>query len=329
MEYVKCDICGSDDYHVVAEKGRFGLNVRNVICRQCGLVYVNPRMDEGESADFYSKKYRKLHFDTESPTEAYAQIDDLRAKDRMRFLEDHVSLPPQGYVLDIGSSTGAYLSHLSDRGWAAFGIEPDINFSEFARTRYGLNVFTGMLEEADLREDFFDLIIALHVLEHFRSPKKSLGLINRKLKQGGLLFVEIPNLDKPLRGKLKAFFSNVHFYSFSKNTITELLQMTGFQILWIQETGFMTKDSDFNLRIIARKDSNGKGKVGEIKGEDYREILNRLKKRRRRYFLLSLCGDTWDFTKKLLRMSIQKVLGNRTHNKLLHYLRRIKYRQRA
>lgn len=326
MEYVKCDICGSDDYRVVAEKGRFGLSVRNVICKRCGLVYVNPRMDEKESADFYSKDYRKLYFDTDTPTENYAQIDHLRAKDRFRFLEERVSLPHAGYVLDIGCSTGAYLRHLTDRGWTAFGIEPDINFSEFARSHHGLNVFTGMLEEADLRDDSFDFVIALHVLEHFRSPKRSLDLINRKLKDGGLLFIEIPNLDKPFRGKLKDFFQNVHFYSFNKNTLAELLQMTGFQILWIQETGFMTADNDFNLRIIARKDSNAKEKIGVIQREDYGEILNRLEKRRQRYLLPSLLGDMGDSAKKVLKMLIRTVLGNRANTRLLYYFRKARYR---
>lgn len=53
LKYVNCDLCGKDEYIVVGKKGRFNERVTNVICKDCELVYINPRMTEKETENYY------------------------------------------------------------------------------------------------------------------------------------------------------------------------------------------------------------------------------------------------------------------------------------
>ena len=52
-----------------------------------------------------------------------------------------------------------------------------------------------------LKDDAFDLIVCLHVLEHVEKLVQAVGELHRLLRPGGVLFVEVP------------YFSSVHFYA--------------------------------------------------------------------------------------------------------------------
>jgi hypothetical protein len=46
FETVTCNICGADDFDLLATEGQFGLPTHVGLCRQCGLGYLNPRWDK-------------------------------------------------------------------------------------------------------------------------------------------------------------------------------------------------------------------------------------------------------------------------------------------
>ena len=61
MEYVTCNLCGSDNtYSLFKKKDKLG-TIRTefhvVECLGCGLLYVNPRPDQGEIGKFYPEIY--------------------------------------------------------------------------------------------------------------------------------------------------------------------------------------------------------------------------------------------------------------------------------
>ncbi|MBA7660523.1 hypothetical protein ES703_68525 [subsurface metagenome] len=69
LEYVRCNLCGSNNYHLIylgkdrllGKKGEF----RIVKCNRCGLVYLNPRPTKEKLTYYYSSDdyylYRKSH----------------------------------------------------------------------------------------------------------------------------------------------------------------------------------------------------------------------------------------------------------------------------
>lgn len=57
-EYVKCDFCQEDNFEVLRKKDRNNLNVRTCICKNCGLIYINPRMTKEYYDLYYNYEYR-------------------------------------------------------------------------------------------------------------------------------------------------------------------------------------------------------------------------------------------------------------------------------
>ena len=55
MEAVHCKLCGSNGHVEVARKDKFNLAVRSVMCRQCGLIYLNQRPTARSYARFNSE----------------------------------------------------------------------------------------------------------------------------------------------------------------------------------------------------------------------------------------------------------------------------------
>jgi len=68
-----CVICDSNDFKLLSQKDRYGLPTDVVICKQCGLVQINPIMLENNYNDFYNFEYRKLYVGTEIPKETFFQ----------------------------------------------------------------------------------------------------------------------------------------------------------------------------------------------------------------------------------------------------------------
>jgi hypothetical protein len=62
MEFVSCDLCRSDQSELVTRQRDLLLEVTQdectiVRCRQCGLVYLNPRCSKGLLGSYYPTVY--------------------------------------------------------------------------------------------------------------------------------------------------------------------------------------------------------------------------------------------------------------------------------
>ncbi len=55
-----CNYCGANEFKILSKKDRYGLSVSTVICKTCGLIFINPRMDKKSYDKFYQGYYRKF-----------------------------------------------------------------------------------------------------------------------------------------------------------------------------------------------------------------------------------------------------------------------------
>ena len=76
----------------------------------------------------------------------------------------------------------------------------------------------------------YDLCTIVHVLEHTYDPLKTLKEINKRLCDGGVLYIEVPNVKTPYGWLAKNYFILYHLYYFSDSTLELLLKKTGFII---------------------------------------------------------------------------------------------------
>ena len=237
MEEIVCNVCQSDDT-VVLYEGRDRLHglggpFKLVKCQQCGLIYLNPRPTREEMGRYYPPDY-----------EPYAQ-DVERAKGLLSGLDYRYGVAKRcrtitkgkepGRILDVGCGAGHFLNGMKQRGWQPFGTEVSEEAATYARERFGLEVFVGELEEAELPAAYFDAITLWHVLEHLHDPLASLMEISRLLKDGGLLVFAIPNwhsLDARLFGEFWVGLDVPrHLYVFPRPALEKLLARAGLKIV--------------------------------------------------------------------------------------------------
>ena len=196
MEYVNCNNCGQDNAVLLNEGPDLLLNrpgsFRLVRCRNCDLIYQNPRLTLEELPLHYPDQYEPYQ------RGLVEQLSWSQKQDRNNDMErryKHVSefAPSTGHVLDIGCATGQFLATMADHGWQATGVELSAFAADYARKTFNLTVHQGTLESAEFADASFDVITQWDVLEHVIDPKETLAIISRLLKPGGLYVASLPN----------------------------------------------------------------------------------------------------------------------------------------
>lgn len=238
-QFVRCNLCGADDAApLFRPKHACGTVVQ---CKQCGLVYVNPRenvqympahdpseVKETWESDWFIRYLEESEWKKHNFSQALKDIRRLSRDD------DETSIK----LLDFGCSIGLFLSLVEDLGWQAYGIEPDAALALFAMEKFGLRVFNGTLRQADFPDAFFDIVTSFQVFEHLSDPATELAEITRVLNPGGLLVIDVPSIDniwyRILRERHRHFSTPQHLYFFTPRTMTALLNQAGYEILEIR-----------------------------------------------------------------------------------------------
>jgi SAM-dependent methyltransferase len=140
----------------------------------------------------------------------------------------------KGRVLEIGCSTGILLENFKKAGWECLGIEP--SGSALTAKKKGLKIINSTFERAKLPSNYFDLVIINHTLEHFENPIKVLTKIYIVLKNGGKVYIGVPNvgsLSANIMGKRWPYIlPKEHRYHFYPQILRKMLEATGFGIVF-------------------------------------------------------------------------------------------------
>lgn len=242
VEEVACDLCGttvSTSLYALTDivhqlPGEFTLRR----CAACGLMYLSPRPTPRSIGNYYPPDYTPYRPPIEEERFALMRYMRRRKLIKRRVLIEKYSGLKQGRILDVGCATGLFLHEMQLSGWMAVGVEPIQSAAEFAQQRFGLEVFQGMLNDAPFAPQSFDAITFWDVLEHTFSPRAELAHAARLLKPGGLIAINVPNWDSFDRGPFGANWQGFdpprHLYVFARQTLTEFLSQTGFQVVnWV------------------------------------------------------------------------------------------------
>lgn len=140
-----------------------------------------------------------------------------------------------GKLLEVGCATGLLLKAFETRGWQTAGIEISQSASEFARTKLGLNVKTGMVSSETVGSDSFDAIVMIHTFEHFPNPLQALQLLRENLAKTGFLIIQLPNvasLEARIKGKTwQGWRIPYHLFHYTPRTLHKVLQKCGYRIV--------------------------------------------------------------------------------------------------
>ena len=184
-EYRNCPVCDERKKDVVFIKEGF----KHVKCERCQFIYVDPILNNVAMNQFYREEdqWTKVMLNRqEQEINKRMYTYTLRVINRF---DDKIC-----DILDVGAGTGLFVEVANNSGLNAVGIDPNVTMVERAE-RKGLDLFNMTLNELKKSGRHFDLVTSWFVLEHVPAPKIFIREMMDLLKDKGLLFVAVPNID--------------------------------------------------------------------------------------------------------------------------------------
>ncbi|MDR2617560.1 MAG: class I SAM-dependent methyltransferase [Treponema sp.] len=233
---IPCALCGALSFKPALKCEGFAYTR----CACCGLVQMNPQPLAAEVGRRYGEAHGEDYLAYELKNERpFLELQLLALKDAgfWDFEAELIKRRPQGRgkprVLDIGCATGTLLAELRDRGWDCTGVEICGPEAAYARKERGLDVRSRPLEENRFPENYFDAVLASHLIEHLNNPGSLVREALRILAPEGVFIVTTPNIAgfqaRLFRSSWRSAIFD-HLYLFSIKTLSTLLRQQGFII---------------------------------------------------------------------------------------------------
>ena len=199
-------------------------------CGYCALVYLAPGFSEAGLTRFYTERYRQL-FPAEVPWRDTARFFARRAdrevaRERLSLIASR--LPVGGQLFEMGSGFGAFLGQAAQlRGDLQLSAsEPDIRNREALLDNAPVRFIHGL---GAVPAQSLDGVAAFHVLEHLIDPLGFLEQAARTLREGGHLWIEVPDLMSDWQTRL--FVHPAHLSYFCADSLQRLAEAAGLQII--------------------------------------------------------------------------------------------------
>jgi len=251
LEEVNCNLCGGRQTKTIWKIERFGTGLPAVMCKKCGLIYLNPRWIAQGYAQFYKEDYRKLMGEGELDAEEAFRKQLVHAAKILDFNASYIGMNKR--ILDVGSGAGAVLWLFREiLGATVIGIEPTLKYQTFSRDILKIRVLDGIIENLSFEPASLDLVIMTQVLNHLLDPIGVLHKINKALCPNGLLFLEVQNF--PECTKAMVFPTQIdHTYYFTPTTVEALANRAGYLMIKaeVDTASFCNMHSDFIASRIA------------------------------------------------------------------------------
>ena len=225
-----CDICGAADPNTVLESAQ--LDGPLVQCRICGFRYVGSRRSRltfgsggGDAAEVASRVQAANSGIRNLRLEEEHRLGILNARWRLDLIR---KFRTSGKLLEVGCARGDFLSVARD-SFDVFGVEPNPSLADDAEKV--APIYRDVIETLPWRE--FDVITSFHVIEHVDSPKRFVAAMADRLKPGGLLVLETPDIDslpfRLMKTRWRQFIPE-HYFFFDASSMTKLLSENGFRV---------------------------------------------------------------------------------------------------
>lgn len=253
LESVACPFTGRHD-GVPSDTVSFrGVDLPFLLCPTTGLQYMSPRPTAQWYRHHYAEEFWTEHttgtgfshkgrptLDADEGTAQRLAKQLWRAQRIARLLQPHVPLEKDDVVVDIGGAWGVTSALLRQAaGIQPYLVEPSDLATDFAMDRLGVSrlaKFAEELLEPTPLDGRLRLVILSHALENLLDPLALLKALRRKLRPGGHIYIDTPN-----------FFyvraaNPYHPFVFNLDSLTRLLAMAGFRVVFAHHAPHPTKD---------------------------------------------------------------------------------------
>ena len=232
---IPCDLCGSGNPAPVLLSPR--LDGPLVRCRACGFYYVGERRSNlafgTDSASATTDRIREANSDFQNlDLDEERRLASLNAKTRLDRIRRYRS---SGKLLEVGCARGDFL-RVAREHFDVVGVEPN---AELARDAIGIApLYQGLIE--NYPEAGFDVTASFHVIEHTDSPRRFLEAMAARLRPGGLMVIETPNIQsvpfRLMKSRWRQFIPE-HYFFFDPQTMRKLMESAGLKVEQISRIG--------------------------------------------------------------------------------------------
>lgn len=199
-----------------------------VACESCGFVYA----DTPATQDIYDRYYAEMSKYNMHPPSAENPLYRDRADWITSFIHDRADS-----VIDVGCGNGQLLLHLQNSGLIDLtGLDPSqeciSNLSQKGIHAVAGSIFTNPTTRR------YECAILSGVLEHICDVRRIMEMMKEIIKQGGLLFVCVPDASryKDFDSVPFDYFNTEHINHFDEISLLNLGLIHGFRIISLLKT---------------------------------------------------------------------------------------------
>jgi len=237
MEIAPCPVCGDPgSWYLFSRRDRLhysnieGNRFFDVVkCKQCGHVFINPRLKEAVLLDIYEKDlFETYKYDAGHAAKINVLYDAYhdRLQDRLNAFERYLSVirkhAPRGKLLDIGTCFAYFLQTAQRYGYEVSGVELSRQCVEFSREKLGIESMTrGSILDAAVAPASFDAITLWHAIEHLYHPAETARKISDLLKPGAYFFMTCPIHEERILVRSVQPIEHLHY--FRRDTLIRLI----------------------------------------------------------------------------------------------------------
>lgn len=240
LEHVTKCYCGCSDLEILSAQERFALPFGTKICISCGLIQLSPRICAKSLPNFYNEIYYGLILGGD--IKELSSIDCRMARNTYELLRKDAIAVFSGEelkVIDIGCGSGVRLKEMIHLAKAE-GIKLRGLGCDYSRRAVEIsakkNIDCRLGGVKSLEGEKADIVILSHVIEHFVDIKSEFESINKLMKKGSYLYIEVPGVEDLVNraeyGYDYLLYSVMaHIYNFNLASLRSVVEPLGFEFI--------------------------------------------------------------------------------------------------
>lgn len=219
-----------------------GVDIQLKQCAYCGLVQA-----AGQPVSYYRDVIRA--------TGVSCEMRKFREKQYQSWVEEFALQEKK--IIEIGCGCGEYMAFMEQTKADVYGLE-HLTASVRTGKKAGHRIYEGFVETEEylIPEGPYDGFYMMNFLEHIPEPGVFLRGIANNLNDGAAGLVEVPNFDMMLQKSLYSEFIQDHLSYFTEDTLRNVLEMNGFEVL---QCGSIWYDYILSARVRKRVPVNVDG----------------------------------------------------------------------
>ena len=202
------------------------------ICKTCSLIQ---KYDDSKWYDEIKSIYENYTiYSLANGSEQLIFTDDgafPRSQKLIDYFLNTVKVPSEGELIDLGCGNGAALNNFSKRleKWKFDGFElDDRNLLSYKKI---VNFRDLICTNTDLFPSKYDIITAIHSLEHVPNPIQFLETIHKIAKPDCKILIQVPNI---MTSPFDVLVAD-HLTHFTPETLKFLIEKTGFEVISLSD----------------------------------------------------------------------------------------------